>query len=86
MPFAAAIGSVYPATYMRGNRETYHPMETNWPRCAALRLTMKGISSADKQEQVGDLPKLSEKCLPSIESPWINTHHSLVFVHTSVNK
>ena len=26
MPFAAAIGSVYPASYMRGNRETYHPM------------------------------------------------------------
>ena len=38
MPFAAAIGSVYPATYMRGNRETYHPMENNWPRCAGLHL------------------------------------------------
>ena len=37
MPFAAAIGSVYPAAYMRGSRETYHPMETNWPRCAALQ-------------------------------------------------
>ncbi len=36
MPFAAAIGSVYPASYMRGNRETYHPMETNWPRCVML--------------------------------------------------
>ncbi|CAK0781580.1 hypothetical protein CVIRNUC_005412 [Coccomyxa viridis] len=35
MPFAAAIGSVYPATYMRGNRETYHPMESNWPRFPA---------------------------------------------------
>ena len=42
MPFAAAIGSVYPATYMRGNRETYHPMESNWPRSAVLLLHTSG--------------------------------------------
>ena len=43
MPFAAAIGSVYPATYMRGNRETYHPMENNWPRCALLPLRVLSV-------------------------------------------
>lgn len=33
MPFAAAIGSVYPATYMRGARETFSAYENNFPRC-----------------------------------------------------
>jgi len=31
------MGTVYPATYMRGNRETFglYPNEPNFPRCAA---------------------------------------------------
>lgn len=44
MPFAAAIGSVYPASYMRGVRETYHPMENNFPR-SAWALTYTCMSS-----------------------------------------
>lgn len=34
MPFAAVIGSVYPAAYMRGSRETFglYPNEMNFPR------------------------------------------------------
>ncbi|CAL8468443.1 g7983 [Coccomyxa elongata] len=35
MPFAAAIGSVYPATYMRGARETFSAYENNFPRFTA---------------------------------------------------
>ena len=58
MPFAAAIGSVYPATYMRGNRETYHPMETNWPRCALLNPYQETLMLC-KQENVGHLPTQS---------------------------
>ena len=34
MPFAVAVGTVYPAAYMRGNRETFNPGEMNFPRCA----------------------------------------------------
>ena len=35
MPFAAVVGSVYPAAYMRGSRETFglFPGEMNFPRC-----------------------------------------------------
>ena len=33
MPFAVAIGTVYPAAYMRGARETFNSMEPNFPRC-----------------------------------------------------
>jgi replication factor C subunit 1 len=38
MPFAAVMGTVYPATYMRGNRETFglYPNEPNFPRCVWL--------------------------------------------------
>ena len=32
MPFAATIGSVLPAFYMRGSRETFFPGEMNFPR------------------------------------------------------
>ena len=34
MPFAAVVGSVLPATYMRGMRETFnlYPGEPNFPR------------------------------------------------------
>ena len=34
MPFAAVIGSVYPAAYMRGSREIFglYPNEMNFPR------------------------------------------------------
>ena len=34
MPFAAVIGSVFPAAYMRGSRETFglYPNEMNFPR------------------------------------------------------
>ena len=35
MPFAAVVGSVFPAAYMRGSRETFglFPGEMNFPRC-----------------------------------------------------
>ncbi len=38
MPFAAAMGSVLPAAYMRGARETFgfYPGEPNFPRCAPV--------------------------------------------------
>lgn len=32
MPFAATVGSVAPASYMRGFRETFFPGEMNFPR------------------------------------------------------
>lgn len=37
MPFAAVVGSVYPAAYMRGSRETFglFPGEMNFPRCVS---------------------------------------------------
>ena len=37
MPFGAIVGSVMPATYMRGMRETFglYPNEPNFPRWAA---------------------------------------------------
>ena len=40
MPFAAAMGSVTPAAYTRGARETFnlYPTEQNFPRCAPARL------------------------------------------------
>jgi replication factor C subunit 1 len=34
-PFAAAVGTVYPATYMRGSREVFSPHEPNFPRFSA---------------------------------------------------
>ncbi len=36
MPFAAVVGSVFPAAYMRGSRETFglFPGEMNFPRYA----------------------------------------------------
>lgn len=38
MPFAAVVGSVFPAAYMRGSRETFglFPGEMNFPRYAVL--------------------------------------------------
>lgn len=41
MPFAAVVGSVFPAAYMRGSRETFglFPGEMNFPRCADTCLT-----------------------------------------------
>ena len=59
MPFAAAIGSVYPASYMRGHRETYHPMETNWPRCAALFTIKLDTSSPGKPASFREVPDRS---------------------------
>jgi hypothetical protein len=32
---AAAVGTVYPATYMRGSREVFSPHEPNFPRFSA---------------------------------------------------
>ena len=40
MPFAVAIGTVYPAAYMRGARETFNPMEPNFPRCVCAALLL----------------------------------------------
>lgn len=39
MPFAAVIGSVYPAAYMRGSREIFglYPNEMNFPRSGAAQ-------------------------------------------------
>ena len=65
MPFAAAIGSVYPATYMRGNRETYHPMESNWPRSAGLPPAHK--SNQDMPASMAALYS-NESCILSIAS------------------
>ncbi len=41
MPFAAVVGSVFPAAYMRGSRETFglFPGEMNFPRYADTCLT-----------------------------------------------
>ena len=38
MPFAAVVGSVFPAAYMRGSRETFglFPGEMNFPRCPSF--------------------------------------------------
>lgn len=36
MPAQVTVGTVMPATYMRGNRESLHPGEPNFPRCAGL--------------------------------------------------
>ena len=33
MPFAGAIGTVYPAAYMRGGRECFNSYEMNFARC-----------------------------------------------------
>ena len=45
MPFGAVVGSVTPATYMRGMRETFglYPNEPNFPRCGTrLRRWVSG--------------------------------------------
>ncbi|EIE19443.1 RFC1-domain-containing protein, partial [Coccomyxa subellipsoidea C-169] len=49
MPFAAAIGSVYPATYMRGGRETFSSYENNFPRFTAW---LGNNSSTGKQRRL----------------------------------
>lgn len=36
MPFGATVGSVLPAFYMRGFRETFFPGEMNFPRCTPM--------------------------------------------------
>ena len=45
MPFAAVVGSVFPAAYMRGSRETFglFPGEMNFPRCAPVNLVNQSI-------------------------------------------
>ena len=55
MPFAAAMGSVYPAAYMRGQREVFglYPNEPNFPRFTAW---LGSNSSAGKgRRQLGEL-------------------------------
>lgn len=51
MPFAAVIGSVYPATYVRGNRVGFglYPGETNFPRFSAW---FGANSSSGKQRRL----------------------------------
>ncbi|DBB08930.1 TPA: hypothetical protein ACH3X3_007571 [Trebouxia sp. C0006] len=51
MPFAAVVGSVFPAAYMRGSRETFglFPGEMNFPRFTAW---MGSNSSSGKQRRL----------------------------------
>ena len=51
MPFAVVMGTVYPATYMRGQRETFglFPGETNFPRFTAW---LGSNSSSGKQRRL----------------------------------
>lgn len=47
-PFAAVMGTIFPATYMRGGRETFglYPMEPNFPR----RVLWAGLAGLERGE------------------------------------
>eukprot|EP00892_Ulva_mutabilis_P010717 jgi/Ulvmu1/8017/UM004_0254.1 len=49
MPAAAMLGTVYPASYMRGQREPLYPGEMNFPRFTSW---LGNFSSSNKQKRI----------------------------------
>jgi Replication factor RFC1 C terminal domain len=57
MPFAAVIGNVYPATYVRGNRFGFGLYPGEWLRCLHARLARVGASR--KPETAAEQPTMA---------------------------